>query len=483
MRVSTVPNRLGGSTRLKNRHHQGMASLIAISVCLALASPAGAQGLFDGLLTGVELLIGDSVAASVVQEYGEPVMLPSSQQAWVDAVFADIVAQANRKEIPYKLNVLGSDVVNAFAAPGGHIYITTGLLKYIGSDTEALANVLGHEVAHVEHKHGMNALARQLGIGLLLELLFGGSEGNETLEIVTVVATELMHLGWSREQEYESDDLGQRLAAAAGYDPEGMVRFFNVLQELEGDEVPFLEFLSTHPLTSERADRAQSRANSLMVASRTSALPSPGATNIQGATGPSVLTKAGSPPRLHPNSSMGSAEQTLPTSPPAGSDLGRVISRRSRATLGSNYHDPAGRFSIRLPSGWEIAPRMVRDTTQFDGPDGSKISITVSSREPEVSGATHLALRTLDRYQESYPDLVRQLGPWNESIAGIPAAYTEYSYTAGDGTRLTEGGYFMVVGDAVYIIQFAEPSDRFMTSRSMYQSAVQTFSLGPHPED
>lgn len=232
----------------------------------SFAPAAGAQSFFDQLLVGLEVSIGESVAADVIATYGPPIRLESSKQEQIDTVFSDIVAQARRNEIRYNLKLLDSDVVNAFAAPGGHIFITTGLLKYIGDDIDALANVLGHEVAHVELKHGMNALTRQLGMGLILQLLFGGSDA--VFQRVVAVAAELTRRGWSRDQEYESDDLGQRLAAAAGYDPHGMVRFFEVLRMLEGQEVPFLEFLSTHPLTSERADRAKARANSLQVAPR-----------------------------------------------------------------------------------------------------------------------------------------------------------------------------------------------------------------------
>lgn len=237
------------------------ALVLCLALLITLSPAAAAQSFFDQLLVGLEVAIGESVAQDVIAEYGKPIRLPPREQQRIDQVFSDVVAQASRKEITYTLRILQSDVVNAFAAPGGHIFITTGLLKYAGDDIDAIANVLGHEVAHVELKHGMNALTRQLGMGLLLQLLFGRSD--ETFKKVVAVAAELTRRGWSREQEYESDALGQRLAAAAGYDPYGMVRFFAVLQELQGAEVPFLEFLSTHPLTSERAERARERAEAL----------------------------------------------------------------------------------------------------------------------------------------------------------------------------------------------------------------------------
>jgi len=260
-----IPLELGWRTASVRRGRGAVAVILACLLAVLLsAAPAGAQSFWDELLSGFEVAIGRSVADNVVREYGPPARLPATRQQWVQGIFADIVAQARRKDISYQLTVLDSQVVNAFAAPGGYIFITTALLEHVGKDADALANVLGHEVAHVEHKHGMNTLGRQLGIGLVLDLLFGGQQQRDNaLFTAAQVATQLISLGWSREQEHEADDRGQRLAAAAGYDPMGMVRFFEVLQRLQGQEVPFLEFLSTHPLTSERIERARARAAEL----------------------------------------------------------------------------------------------------------------------------------------------------------------------------------------------------------------------------
>lgn len=243
--------------------------LLVLVFLTAASAGASAQSFWDELLTGIELSIGQSVAAGVFEEYGPPARLSPEEQQWLAAIFSDIAGRAQRKEIPYSLTVLDSPVVNAFAAPGGYIFLTIGLLDYIGHDTDAVANVIGHEIAHVERRHGMNALGRRLGLGLVLQLALGPpSEDSPVWHQVAVIATELMHLGWSRDQEHEADDTGQRLAAAAGYDPHGMVRFFTILRELEGLEIPFLEFLSTHPLTSERIERARVRAELLTPAPR-----------------------------------------------------------------------------------------------------------------------------------------------------------------------------------------------------------------------
>lgn len=244
-----------------------MAWLLALALTAAATVNVSAQSLWDQLLTGIELSIGDQVAENVLAEYGPPARLTPAERQWLDQIFRDIVARAQRQDIPYILTVLDSPVINAFAAPGGYIFLTTGLLDVIGHDTDAVANVIGHEVAHVERRHGMSALGRRVGLGLLLDLMLGTpSENSPVWQTLARIGTELLHLGWSREDEHDADEAGQRLAAAAGYDPRGMVRFFAVLQELQGAELPLLQFLSTHPLTSERIERARSRAGSLTAA-------------------------------------------------------------------------------------------------------------------------------------------------------------------------------------------------------------------------
>lgn len=243
--------------------HIGALALVFVML-LGIAPFVSAQGVWERLLTGFESSIGGAVVRDVHEQFGPPIGLPRAEQLRVDTIFANVVLQAERRDIVYTLHVLDSETINAFAAPGGYIFLTTGLLRHVGDDPDALANVLGHEVAHVEHKHGIHTLGRNLGLDTLMQLVFGQRAAeDEVWQVIAGVSVRLMQLGWSRSQEYASDDLGQRLAADAGYDPEGMVRFFHVLRQLEGEETPLLQFLSTHPLTSERMRKAADRAAAL----------------------------------------------------------------------------------------------------------------------------------------------------------------------------------------------------------------------------
>lgn len=429
-----------------------VALVLVFALVLGGGLPAGAQSFWDELLAGFESSIGAAVAQDVEEEYGPPVSLPTARQRWVDTIFADIVLQAERRDITYTLSVLDSDVVNAFAAPGGYIFLTTALLGHIGDDTDALANVIGHEIAHVEHKHGMNALGRNLGLSLLLELAFGNpSEGDEVWHVVAGVAVGLMQLGWSRDQEHDSDALGQRLAADAGYDPEGMVRFFQLLQRLEGEEVPFLEFLSTHPLTSERVTRAQNRAETLTVQPRTVPKPS-----VSGGRSSSLQDDFA---REEPTDES-VAQLDRPDAP------------------GLLYEDPAKRFSLWIPPHFRPEPNLFLNITRFDGPEHASLWVFVEQPRDGDNTVLQAVERTVEFYRELFPDLRLEDEPRAAKLGDAPAQYVEYRYTNDAGIVVREGGYFALRDGLLYMVQFAEPAFRFAGRQGDYEAMAASFTIG-----
>lgn len=429
-----------------------MALLLA--VLLTVGPPVGAQSFWDELLAGFESSIGAAVADDVRDEYGPPARLAADHQRWVDAIFADVVLQANRRDISYSLQVLESDVVNAFAAPGGYIFLTTALLHHIGADTDALANVLGHEVAHVEHKHGMNALGRNLGVSLLLQLALGNpSEGDEIWHVVAGVAVGLMQLGWSRDQEHESDDLGQRLAAAAGYDPRGMVRFFRVLEQLQGMEVPFLEFLSTHPLTSERIRRAEERAEALVVSPRTAPKP--------------TFTMA---PSVVPERGRGNE---------TGSRPGRIVSRAPRPVAVGNS------FTMDVPVGWSLAWERPAGQSRSDSP---KIAEFVEEGGPGYvvayeygTGFFTTARDTAGEWLDVILDgreNVKIVEPLRAKRVGdYDAASFLVTWSDGDGTW-AQYVHTIVLNWTSWEYHFVYPADRFNERRAAFDEWIGSWRPG-----
>jgi predicted Zn-dependent protease len=166
-----------------------------------------------------------------------------------------LVARSVAAKSPYKFSfhVLADPrTVNAFALPGGPIFITEGLLRLLKSEAE-LAGVLGHEIGHVIGRHSSERLAKQqLTQGLLSALVIGS--GDYTAAQIGQVVGSMINMSYGREDELESDALGIRIMAEAGYDPRALVRVMEVLAKASGgSRQP--EFFSTHPAPENRSAR------------------------------------------------------------------------------------------------------------------------------------------------------------------------------------------------------------------------------------
>jgi Zn-dependent protease with chaperone function len=155
---------------------------------------------------------------------------------------------------PYKFDVtvVRSEVVNAFALPGGYVVVFTGLMKKAESGEE-VAGVLSHELNHVLQRHGLERIVKSLGLLTVAAIVFGNQQG--LVGMMKQLGVELLTLKFSREQETEADLTGLQLLQRAKIDPSGMIRFFERLSEKDQGRV---EWLSTHPMSTARADRLKS---------------------------------------------------------------------------------------------------------------------------------------------------------------------------------------------------------------------------------
>lgn len=198
-----------------------------------------------------EIELGRETNTQICGQYG--VYGEGGLGAYVAGVGSRIAPFSHRPRLPYAFQVLDTSVVNAFAAPGGFIYITRGALALINTESE-LAVVLGHELGHVAARHTVRRLSEMILIQVGLAV--GGALSETFAEIsgVAAVGIQLLYLKFSRDDERQADVLGVEYARRAGYNPAGMVNFFSTLQRLGdmsgGASLP--GFLSTHPLNSER---------------------------------------------------------------------------------------------------------------------------------------------------------------------------------------------------------------------------------------
>lgn len=160
-------------------------------------------------------------------------------------------AAKDRPNVPWNTHVVDDPkTVNAFATPGGHLYIITGLL--LAADNEAeVAGVLSHEVGHVVGRHSARQMVQAFGLQTIAAVALGKDPGT-LAKIATTIGTQGALLAHSRSDENEADEYGARYASAAGYDPKGLATFFQKLGAQEGKVPQVFTWLSTHPATPDR---------------------------------------------------------------------------------------------------------------------------------------------------------------------------------------------------------------------------------------
>ncbi|MBK8248980.1 MAG: M48 family metalloprotease [Gemmatimonadetes bacterium] len=212
-----------------------------------------------GVSPAVEQEAGDAMAAQVIRE--SPVFADTALDAWLDALGARIVAVADSQQGPWNFTVIDRDDLNAFAIPGGHVFVHRGLLAAAGTMSE-VAGVVGHEVAHVTLRHSARQLGKRTRTGVVLGIfctVTGWCAGD-----VAQVALELGGAAWmarhSRADEAQSDSAAIEYLVRAGIDPGGVTRMFERMAAERSSTPGALEaFFSSHPLDDERvrATRAQ----------------------------------------------------------------------------------------------------------------------------------------------------------------------------------------------------------------------------------
>lgn len=198
-----------------------------------------------------EISLGQKTDQEVRAQFG--VYDDPALTAYVERVGTKLVPYTHRPHLACHFAVLDAPVVNAFAVPGGYIYVTRGILAMMNSEAE-LAVVLGHELGHVNARHSVSKMSQMILVQLGLVVGSALSEEFAKYAGLASIGIQLLFLKFSRDDEREADQLGVQYSRSGGYNPGYMVDFFQSLQALgdlsEGHSLP--GFLSTHPLTSER---------------------------------------------------------------------------------------------------------------------------------------------------------------------------------------------------------------------------------------
>jgi predicted Zn-dependent protease len=225
---------------------------------LALSAPAAFAFDFGNVLEGAktaaqgltlseadELAIGQQVADEVLKE--TPALDNAPVQAYVKTV-GDRLAAVAKTPYTFHFTVIDSDEVNAFAAPSGFVFVTTAALASMKTEAQ-LAGVLGHEIGHVAHRHGIEAIKKVMLAQGALKAATG--DQSELVQRAASIGANLVLKGFDRAAESDADDVGAKYAALAGYDPKGIEEFLTTLSQ-SGETPIWLMPVASHPRSDDR---------------------------------------------------------------------------------------------------------------------------------------------------------------------------------------------------------------------------------------
>lgn len=406
-----------------------------VVLVLALAAGAGACAV-NPATGGRQLsLVSEAQEIELGRQYDQQIVAEmglhpdASLQAYIQELGSRLAAKSERPNLPWTFRVVDDPVVNAFALPGGFIYITRGILAHLDSEAE-LAAVIGHEIGHVTARHSVNQMSRAVlaQVGLGAASIFSPTVAQ--LSDVAGAAMGLLFLKYGRDDERQSDDLGLRYMRAAGYDPREMAGVFDMLGRVSeaggGGRTP--EWLSTHPNPENRSER---------IAAQVAALP-------QEFSG-TVVGREDYLRRLD----------------------GLVYGDDPRQGYfrGSEFLHPELRFRLHFPEGWPTANQRQAVLAASPSQD-ALIQLTLSDGASADAAARAFASQ----------DGIRATAPAPARINGLRAATITFSAATQDGQPLEGGAAFIEYDGRVYQLLAYSAASRWSAYSGVAVRVAESFA-------
>jgi predicted Zn-dependent protease len=412
------------------------------ALCLAAAALATAPACATNPATGrselmlvsesQEIQMGREADADVRRQMG--VYNDQKWQQYVSEVGMRLARQSHRPNLPWKFTVVDEPAVNAFALPGGFIYITRGILPYLRDEAE-LAAVLGHEVGHVDARHSASQISKQqvAGIGLAL----GSVLAPKYSDVFDLAGggLGLLFLKFGREDELEADRLGTGYAARSGWDPAGMPGLLNTLARIDdasGSSRGVPNWAMTHPPAADRVEKVQEA-----VAAAKAASPNADARNR----------------------------------PELESHLDGVVfgdSREKGMVRGREFVHPVMRFALTFPQGWEIANSDDAVTAQPSDSDSVAILLQVASPNGSLQQTADTSMQKVG---------FQRVGGDARTINGLPGFVGTYQGLIENTQAGAEAGFVQLrAGDnTVFRILGLAPANQFNNVRPAADATIASF--------
>ena len=374
-----------------------------------------------------EIQMGQQGAQQVAQEVG--LVKDQALQNYLQTVGSGIASKSERPNLPWTFRAVDDPSPNAFALPGGYIFVTRGLLDLMNNEAE-LASVLGHEIGHVTARHSVHQMSEQqlaqlaLGVGAILSPTVAQLGGAASQGLG------LLFLKYSRDDERQADDLGFRYALNQGYDVRYMDDVFRSLQRLgeASKESPLPSWLATHPGEAERIQTIDSKLAQLQ---------------------PAQLA----------NTKVNAREYLQRVN-----GLVYGADPRNGFFQGNTFYHPDLRFQISLPSGWQgqnLSQAVIAVSPQQDG----IIQLTLAQgNSPEAAARAFLSQKGIQAGQAS-----------QQTVNGVPAVASTFQAQTEQGVIQGLAAFFTYNGATYQVIGYA-PAQRFGAYESAFRQSLGSFA-------
>jgi predicted Zn-dependent protease len=389
-----------------------LPALLLLSNCSV--NPATGKQQVNFFSEAEEIEMGRQADEEIVAEvglYDDPEL-----QAYVEELGQELAAQSERPHLPWSFKVLDDPAINAFALPGGYVYVTRGIITHLDSEAE-LATVIGHEIGHVTARHGVNQMSKQMLAVAGLEVASILSETAYDWAGVAALGMGLIFLKHGRDDERQADELGLRYSQRTGFDLRESSQVFDLLDrasQVEGvGRLP--NWLSTHPDPGARRNRVQEKVASLEASG----------TSFEG----TKIERDGYIARLD----------------------GMVFGENPREGYfreGEFLH-PDLRFRFQFPDGWETANEKASVSAKSPAEDAMvQISLAEQST-PDTAAAAF--------FEE---DGVTREKSWKKEVHGLPASWNRWEATTDDGSNYRGTIAFVSYqGNVFQILAMAQADD------------------------
>jgi predicted Zn-dependent protease len=412
----------------------GFVLIVTLIAAACATNPVTGKKQVSLLIEAEELAIGQEQDAEIRREMG--VYDDQALQRYVTEIGQEVARTSHRPNLPWTFTIVDSPAINAFALPGGYVYVTRGILAYLDDESE-LAGVLGHEIGHVTARHAAQAYTRQAEANLGLTVLSIFVPGTRPFADLGATGLGVLFLRNGREAEIEADRLGVEYGSGAGYDPTGVPRFLATLARVDAlGERGMPNWLSTHPDPGARVTKAEPVAGKFVSAEARKVNRDQYLERING------LVVGDNP--------------------------------KDGIVRGNEFLHPLLRIAVKFPEGWELTNTAEAVLAQEPGTDHFMVLQEVEAAMRRTAGGAgqsvaERAIEAMRKAGYSVVDGSLQRINGNEAHVGL------YRGTAKGAGKVMMRAAHIAIGRQLYVVAGFAPEKEFDLVDRDIQPALQTF--------